>query len=127
MNENLAFQIADELPGRLRDHSLRVGNSLFPSGKVTVIAGYLHDTVEDGYMTLLGIRAFFGKDVSDAVDAVSRREQETYEQFIDRANAHPIGRIVKLADVRDNLATMHAGKESLRPRYEAALKILETP
>ncbi len=142
----LAERIAESLPGRLGQHSVRIGESLSPVATgwlqppfndiaeqepcddvVAACAGYLHDTVEDGYMTLLGIRAIFGKAVSDAVDAVSRRleQGETYAQFIVRAASHPIGRLVKLADVRDNLATMHKGMEHLRPRYRAALLVLE--
>ena len=88
--QSLAEYIAKSLPGRLGDHSLRVGRSLrnprarqegwsFPE-----VVGYLHDTVEDGYMTLLGIRALFGKTVSDAVDSVTHRtdQGETYEDYV---------------------------------------------
>lgn len=141
----LAEQLAASLPGRLADHSIRVGDALSPvvdgwmppyfaemeqtpQGCMHIVAaatGYLHDTVEEGYMTLTGIRAFFGDKVADAVDAVTRYDiAETYEDYIKRAAAHPIGRLVKIADLRDNLKDLPPELESLRARYEAALKEL---
>ena len=36
------------------------------------------------------------------VDAVTRREAESYEEFVLRAKADPIGRRVKWADLQDN-------------------------
>ena len=36
------------------------------------------------------------------MDAVTKREGETYEDFARRAAANPIGRNVKLADLVDN-------------------------
>lgn len=67
------------------------------------IAAALHDTVEDCGFTLDQLRAEgFPDSAVEAVDAVTRREPESYEEFILRAKAHPIGRLVKLADLEDN-------------------------
>jgi hypothetical protein len=37
-----------------------------------------------------------------ALDSVTKRAGEDYEAFVERAAANPIGRRVKLADLRDN-------------------------
>ena len=134
MNMNLAEKLARMLPDRLGKHSLRVGTEVYYDalGELPLAqamqasaAGYLHDTVEEGYMTLTGIHTFFGDKIADAVDAVTRYDvAETYEDYIKRAAAHPIGRLVKIADIRDNLKDLPPELESLRARYEAALKEL---
>ena len=68
------------------------------------IVAILHDVVEDTPWTLdaLGVEGF-PADLLEALDSVTRREDETYEQFVDRAAANPIGFSVKLADLEDNL------------------------
>ena len=67
------------------------------------MAGVLHDIVEDCGWTLDRLRAEgFPEEVVLGVDAVTRREAETYEEFVLRAKAHPIGRRVKMADIADN-------------------------
>lgn len=69
------------------------------------IAAYLHDVVEDANITLRDLLdEGFSQAVVEAVDAVTRREGETYEEFVLRAKEDPIGRIVKLADLRHNTA-----------------------
>lgn len=67
------------------------------------IAAVLHDVVEDCGWTLDQLRAQgFPEPAIEAIDSVTRRESETYEEFVLRAKAHPIGRRVKLADLADN-------------------------
>ena len=71
------------------------------------IAAILHDTVEDTATTLDEIENLFGKNVRNAVDSVSRREfpkKESYEDFVLRSKADPIGRVVKIADLYDNMS-----------------------
>jgi hypothetical protein len=107
---------------RAQLHSARVGLK-FPAGSVERIVGYLHDVVEDSGTTVADIREVFGEAVASGVDAVTRREDEVYADFIDRAARHPVGRFVKLEDVRDNLSTLADG-HSLQSRYERALEVL---
>lgn len=67
------------------------------------IAAVLHDVVEDSRWTLALLRAEgFSEEVLRAIDAVTRRDDETYEAFVTRAGRDPIGRRVKLADLEDN-------------------------
>lgn len=68
------------------------------------IAAVLHDVVEDTDMTLDGLRERgFSEQVVRAVDSLTRRDDETYEQFVARAAFDPIGRKVKIADIEDNM------------------------
>jgi (p)ppGpp synthase/HD superfamily hydrolase len=72
-----------------------------PSARMVAI---LHDVVEDTSVTLDDlIRGGFPPEVVEAVDLVSRRDDETYEQFIERLAPNPIARAVKLADLEDNM------------------------
>ncbi|MFC4159504.1 hypothetical protein [Chitinimonas lacunae] len=67
------------------------------------IVAVLHDTVEDCGISFDSLRAEgFSEAVIAALDAVTRREGESYEDFIIRAAADPIGRRVKRADLEDN-------------------------
>ena len=73
------------------------------------IVGVLHDVVEDcdGWSFERLRRAGFSPQVVDAVEAVTKRQDEegpdNYMAFIERAAKNPIGRRVKLADLRDNM------------------------
>ena len=48
-------------------------------------------------------REGFSEPVLAALEGVTRREVETYEEFIRRSRAHPVARRVKLADIEDNM------------------------
>lgn len=95
------------------------------------IAALLHDAVEDTPWTLEDLaREGFSETVLRAVDAVTRRPEEDYEQFVRRAGADPIGRRVKLADLRDNADLSRIPQPSERDlervaKYERAIAILE--
>lgn len=94
------------------------------------MAGVLHDVVEDSPWTLDQLRAEgFSPQVLDAVDAVTRQEVESYEDFVLRAGRHPIGRRVKIADLRDNLDLSRIPHPTERDRarldrYRRALELL---
>jgi (p)ppGpp synthase/HD superfamily hydrolase len=68
------------------------------------IVAVLHDVVEDagiGFDDLRGLG--YSEEIISALDCVTRRDGETYEQFIERAAVNPLARRVKLADLDDNL------------------------
>lgn len=99
----------------------------------TRIVGVLHDVVEDSPWTLEDLRREGFPDVIiDAVDALTRREGEDYFDFVRRAAAHPVGRHVKLADLRDNLDMSRIPSPTRRDqeriaRYQKALRLLDPP
>ncbi len=82
-------------------HPLRVMLSVSSlEAKMTAV---LHDVVEDCDISLEQLRqAGFSEEILAAIDSVTKRSGESYEDFIQRAAANPIGRQVKLADLQDN-------------------------
>jgi len=94
------------------------------------MVGVLHDTVEDTGVSLDDlIREGFSHEVVKSVDAVSRRDGETYEKFISRVLVGPITGIrVKMVDLADNMSAQRmaalppdeAGR--MMTRYTAAYR-----
>lgn len=96
------------------------------------IVAVLHDVVEDSGWSLECLRAEgLSEQVVQAIDSVTRRERETYEEFVDRAGRDPIGRRVKLADLEDNSdlgrIAVPAKKDHARiDRYRRAIEQLRS-
>lgn len=68
------------------------------------IVALLHDTIEDTYITPDSLLSQgFPQEIVDAILSVTKRPGETYEQFALRAKQNPIGRMVKIHDLEDNL------------------------
>ena len=94
------------------------------------MAAVLHDVVEDTPWTLDDLRGRgFPEDVVEAVDHLTKREGESYEDFVRRAGAHPVARRVKIADLEDNMDVRRTGTVSERDverltRYVRAWKSL---
>ena len=101
------------------NHLRRVAEQM-PNDKLKA-AAFLHDSVEDEKMTLNEIRSKFGNAVAGLVDAVSRKDGETYEQFINRVAKNPEAAQIKLADLRENIRNVDEFRPSLRSRYERAI------
>lgn len=83
-------------------HPLRVMARLAtPEERLVAV---LHDVVEDSPTTLDDLRAAgFDEAVVRAVDFLTRREDESYEAFIERVDGDTLARRVKLADLEDNM------------------------
>ena len=63
----------------------------------------MHDVVEDCGWTLEQLKGEgFSEAVVAGVESVTKREGESYEDFVLRAAKNPLGRRVKLADLEDN-------------------------
>lgn len=68
------------------------------------IVAVLHDVVEDTDVTLDDLRRMgYSAEIVAAIDQLSRREDETYEEFIQRIKPHPLAVRVKLGDLLDNM------------------------
>jgi (p)ppGpp synthase/HD superfamily hydrolase len=96
------------------------------------MAGVLHDLVEDTPYTLDDLRRLgYPEPVVTAVDCLTRREDETYEEFVERAGANSIARRVKLADLEDNMdirrlpAVTERDRERLERYIRARTRIRE--
>ncbi len=82
-------------------HPLAVMNLL--SNENERILALLHDTVEDTDVTNEEVREGFGDVIADALDCLTHRKNETYEEYIDRVASNPLSVDVKLADLRHNM------------------------
>src|SRR5258708_14260514 len=83
-------------------HPLRM--MLRMNSEAEMIAAVLHDVVEDCDWTLEQLRdKGFSEEVLQAVDCLTHRNGEAYEEFIKRAQENPIARQVKIADLEDNM------------------------
>ena len=68
------------------------------------MAAVLHDVVEDTSVTFANLRdEGFPLEVLDAVEALTKRRGESRLEAARRAAKNPIARVVKLADVTDNM------------------------
>lgn len=66
---------------------------------------YLHDIVEDGYATFEELQERFNLDGEQmvALDAITRRKDEKYFDYIGRVKQNEMAKTVKLADLQDNI------------------------
>jgi GTP pyrophosphokinase len=70
---------------------------------VTIVASaLLHDVVEDTSITLQDIENYFGNNIACTVDALTRRKEENYYQFINRIRPEKYAPFVKLFDLLHN-------------------------
>ena len=83
-------------------HPIRVMERLHnPTEK---IVGILHDVVEDTDWSFDDLRKEgFPQNVLAALDCVTKREGEAYEDFVKRSASNPLAKAVKLADLQDNM------------------------
>lgn len=97
-------------------HPIRVAMRLETIAERTV--ALLHDVVEDTPVTVDEIAKEFGGTIARAVDALSRRKTETYEEYILRVKQDPLAVVVKLADLADNMSDHRA--RNLPPEKQGA-------
>jgi (p)ppGpp synthase/HD superfamily hydrolase len=84
-------------------HPLRL--MLKMDSEAEMIAAVLHDVVEDSNWTPADLRKEgFSEEVLSVIECLTRRDQETYEEFIERVKLNPTARKIKLADLEDNMA-----------------------
>ncbi|MBF0613801.1 MAG: GTP pyrophosphokinase [Magnetococcales bacterium] len=64
----------------------------------------LHDVIEDTALTLAKLRQLgFSETVLEALDRLTHRLGEQYEDYIERVVEHPLARRIKLMDLEDNM------------------------
>lgn len=95
-----------------------------------MMAGLLHDAVEDPGVTLDQLRrTAFTAEPAEAVDALTRRPGEEYREYLARVKANPMALRLKLANLRENLDESRipeptgAGRRR-REKYRRALAVL---
>lgn len=105
-----SFESSGDNPKPVILHSTRVGMDLYDRGyeRDVVVAGFLHDLLEDTDVTADEIRSRFGDDVADIVAAASFGEH--IDDYLERhydiyRRCFELGRsavLVKAADILDN-------------------------
>ena len=121
----------DKLGKPYIDHLFRVG---FRGKSVSEMkVGILHDIIEDTDMTLSELKrtGLLSDEEIDAIDHLTRKESETYFDYINRVTKNELATRVKLNDLKDNLdlTRFDEVKEehlSLLNRYLKAYDILRT-
>lgn len=89
------------------------------------IVAMLHDVIEDTDVTAENLlEDGFPKYIVDSVLSVTKETGESYEDFVARAKANPIGRVVKLYDLEDNLNVLRLDTltDDMAQRYNKYLR-----
>jgi (p)ppGpp synthase/HD superfamily hydrolase len=81
--------------------------------ETAMIAAVLHDVVEDSDWTLEQLRGEgFSEEVLQAVNCLTNRDGESYDDFIARVETNSVARQVKIADLEDNMNVKRIGEMS---------------
>jgi len=101
----------------------------------TQMAAVLHDVIEDcGVTPALLAHEGFPASVIEAVDALTKKivdgTEEPYDEFIRRAAQNPIARLVKLADLEDNMDLSRIAEPTAKDfarieKYKSAKAVIE--
>jgi (p)ppGpp synthase/HD superfamily hydrolase len=76
------------------------------TGDEAKAVAWLHDVVEDTSVTFDDLRAAgLSESVIEAVNAITKRDNEDYETYLARVAANPLAKAVKLADLTHNMDT----------------------
>lgn len=68
------------------------------------IVAILHDVIEDSDHTLEDLQsAGFPAEIVDAVDLLTHRQDDSYEDYVQKIEGHPLARAVKIGDLHDNM------------------------
>lgn len=110
-------------------HPLRV--MLAVSTPDEQIVAVMHDVVEDTDVTLLYLRSIGVPDhLVEAIDGISKRDNESNTEYIHRCKKNPIAKNVKYADLMDNNSPIRMCKlpekeqKYLRKKYEKSIREL---
>lgn len=109
-------------------HPLRVMHKL--ESEDEKIVAVLHDVIEDTDITYDDLlKEGFSHKIFEAVRALTRQDNETYMEFIDRCKGNDLARKVKIQDIYDNLDLSRIKNPtdedySRQKRYAKALRLL---
>ena len=115
-----------------RFHLRAVAEGLEPFGPMVVMAGWLHDIIEDTAWTAEGLRELgISARVAEVVQLVTRDDDESYEEMLGRVAGDPLATLVKIADNAHNSRPDRAAalsdesqRRRLHERYHDARRIL---
>jgi GTP diphosphokinase / guanosine-3',5'-bis(diphosphate) 3'-diphosphatase len=113
------------------NHPIRVMNSV-ESYEEKIVA-ILHDAIEDSDLTLTDlVELEFPIGIVEAIEAITKRNGEDYEAYLQRVMANAIALRVKIADMQDNMNIDRISNPTEKDwqrlqKYQATLpRLLET-
>ncbi|MBN9610487.1 MAG: phosphohydrolase [Actinobacteria bacterium 69-20] len=101
-----------------------------PGQAAAIAIAWLHDVVEDTDVELDTIRADFGDEIANGVDAMTRRDDEEPDDYYARVAANRLALAVKRADIENNTDPARtallesATRARLAAKYEHAIAVL---
>lgn len=109
MVQELALQIAQKAHAGQVDkagkdyifHPMRVAS--YMDTDIEKAVAYLHDVLEDTDVTVDELRNQFPDEIVDAVITLTRKQKETYSEYIQRIAKSKLAKKVKVADLLHNL------------------------
>lgn len=75
---------------------------------------YLHDTLEDTNVTEEMLREKLPFKVVEAVKTLTRKENQSYDEYLVNVSIHRLSRIVKIADMLHNLTDSPSKNQKAR-------------
>lgn len=96
------------------------------------IVALLHDVVEDSETTIEELaKEGFPKKILKAVELLTKTDNKPYEGYIQEIKKNELARVVKLADLKDNmnvsrLKTLTENDKLRIKKYRASYKLLNT-
>lgn len=112
-------------------HPLNVARYL--KEKNEKIVAMLHDVLEDSSITEENLQAMgFSDEVITAVKALTRGKLQSYRSYLEQVCMNPLAKIVKLADIQDNINPDRLEKldavtrTRLKNKYEKAIDFLNS-
>jgi len=99
-----AFEGKKDKGGRpYLDHLVRVANNFQDDSFLYSIA-ILHDLIEDcPEWNIKSLRCLFNENIVKTIDLLTKKKNQTYEEYISLINESSWATKIKLADLKDNL------------------------
>ena len=92
------------------------------------ILALLHDVVEDTEYTFDDVAELGFGHLTDALDCLTRRDTETYKEYVVRISENRLATAVKIADLKHNLSrkdNLPENERGIKDRYMKWLPFLE--
>ncbi|MBN6711127.1 HD domain-containing protein [Haemophilus haemoglobinophilus] len=113
------------------NHLQFVANLVADQSDEVIATAWLHDSVEDTETSLGDISFLFGETIATAVDAITKRKSEVYQDYLLRVKSNDIARKVKIADLTHNMDLSRLPKMTEKDlarqiKYQQAKQFLQT-
>lgn len=97
------------------NHSMTVADKVSKYGYEYVCVAYLHDVLEDTNVTSNDLIANgFTQNIVEAVELLTKKETQTYDEYLHGIRSNKLARRVKIADMLSNLGDDPTDKQIVR-------------